>query len=57
MIGGNAGNIRHIAHIHPQSEIQKLLCDYSKARELLDWQPRISLEEGLQRTREWMIAG
>ncbi|WP_061212735.1 dTDP-glucose 4,6-dehydratase [Syntrophomonas wolfei] len=57
MIGGNAGNIRHVAHIHPQSEIQKLLCDYSKARELLDWQPRISLEEGLQRTREWMIAG
>lgn len=57
MIGGNAGNIRHVAHIHPQSEIQKLLCDYSKARELLDWQPWISLEEGLQRTREWMIAG
>ncbi|MDD2511035.1 MAG: NAD-dependent dehydratase, partial [Syntrophomonas sp.] len=57
MIGGDAGRIRHVAHIHPQSEIPKLLCNYSKARELLDWQPRVSLEEGLQRTREWMIVG
>jgi nucleoside-diphosphate-sugar epimerase len=57
MIGGDAGRIRHVAHIHPQSEIPKLLCNYGKARELLDWQPRVSLEEGLQRTREWMIVG
>ena len=57
MIGGDAERIRHVAHIHPQSEIPKLLCNYSKARELLDWQPRVSLEEGLQRTREWMIVG
>lgn len=57
MIGGDAGRIRHVAHIHPQSEIPKLLCNYDKARELLDWQPRVSLEEGLQRTREWMIVG
>ncbi len=57
MIGSDAGRIRHVAHIHPQSEIPKLLCNYGKARELLDWQPRVSLEEGLQRTREWMIVG
>jgi UDP-glucose 4-epimerase len=57
MIGGDAGRVRHVTHIHPQSEIPKLLCNYGKARELLDWQPRVSLEEGLQRTREWMIVG
>lgn len=48
--------IKHVPHIHPQSEIPKLLCNYDKAQELLGWQPRVSLEEGLQKTREW-IAG
>lgn len=48
--------IKHVAHIHPQSEIPKLLCNYRKAQELLSWQPAVSLEEGLSRTREW-IAG
>lgn len=48
--------IKHVPHIHPQSEIQKLLCNYDKARSLLSWQPRISLEEGIARTSEW-IAG
>jgi nucleoside-diphosphate-sugar epimerase len=28
----------------------KLLCEKSKARELLGWQPQVSLEEGLQET-------
>lgn len=28
--------------------------DISKAKELLDWEPRISWEEGLRRTYEWM---
>jgi len=32
--------IRNIEHIHPQSEIPKLLCDYSKARKLLDGNQR-----------------
>ena len=27
--------------------------DNTRARELLDWQPRFSLEEGLNRTIEW----
>lgn len=48
--------IRHIDHIHPQSEILKLLCNYNAACDLLGWQPQISLEDGLQKTREW-IAG
>lgn len=56
MICHNPERIKHVTHIHPQSEIPKLLCNYTKARQLLDWQPRISLEEGLSRTREW-IAG
>ncbi|WP_456277657.1 GDP-mannose 4,6-dehydratase [Bacillus sp. AK128] len=46
--------IQHVEHIHPQSEIQKLLCNFQKASELLGWKPKVSLEEGIRRTEEWM---
>ncbi|MFC7322634.1 dTDP-glucose 4,6-dehydratase [Halobacillus campisalis] len=46
--------IQHVKHIHPQSEIHKLLCDYSKAEKLLGWKPKFSLENGLKRTEEWI---
>lgn len=46
--------IKHMAHIHPQSEILKLLCNYQKAERLLGWRPQVSLEEGLMKTRAWM---
>jgi len=46
--------IRNIKHIHPQSEIPKLLCDYSKTRKLMGWEPKTSLKEGINKTREWM---
>lgn len=34
-------------------EIRRMRADAGKARELLGWQPRTSLEEGLQRTVAW----
>lgn len=46
--------IRNIKHIHPQSEILKLLCDYSRTRKLMGWEPKTSLKEGINKTREWM---
>ncbi|MCP1357554.1 dTDP-glucose 4,6-dehydratase [Aneurinibacillus migulanus] len=46
--------IKHVPHIHPQSEIQKLLCNYEKAERLLNWKPEVDLEEGITRTREWI---
>jgi len=36
------------------SEVERLLCDARKARDLLGWEPRVSLEEGLGRTIEWL---
>ena len=48
------GRIKHVRHIHQQSEIPKLLCDNSKAKRLLGWKPRITLREGIRKTREWM---
>ncbi|WP_068778973.1 GDP-mannose 4,6-dehydratase [Paenibacillus sp. GM2] len=46
--------IKHVKHIHPQSEIQKLLSDSTKAKQLIDWEPKVSLSEGLRRTKEWI---
>jgi len=37
-----------------KSEVDRLLADNSKAQYLLGWQPRVSLEEGLAHTVEWM---
>jgi nucleoside-diphosphate-sugar epimerase len=50
------GQIVHVPHIHPQSEIAVLRCDASLAAEVLGWRPEMSLEEGLRRTRAWMAA-
>jgi UDP-glucose 4-epimerase len=54
MIAGDVSRIKHVPHIHPQSEIQKLLCHSGKAKELLGWEPQVSLEEGIRRTEEWI---
>ncbi|MCL9662769.1 GDP-mannose 4,6-dehydratase [Paenibacillus hunanensis] len=57
MITGDPSRIQHVEHIHPQSEIQKLLCNSQKAKELLGWVPEISLAEGIARTRKWIGDG
>jgi dTDP-glucose 4,6-dehydratase len=35
------------------SEVERLLADNSKAKELLGWEPKISLEKGLDLTIQW----
>jgi nucleoside-diphosphate-sugar epimerase len=54
LIESNAAKIAHVPHIHPQSEIMKLLCDSRKAKEMLGWSPQVGLEKGLQLTCEWI---
>ncbi len=49
-----SSNIEHIDHIHPQSEISKLCCNPTKAKKLLNWEPKISLNEGIKRVRKWI---
>lgn len=55
LIADNHNKVSHIPHIHPQSEIFKLVCDYKKARKLLNWNPKISLKEGIGKTRKWIL--
>lgn len=38
----------------PGSEVQVLLSDPSKAGALLGWAPRVTLEDGLRRTADWL---
>jgi len=54
LIAGRDNHVRHIPHIHPQSEISKLICNYGKAKRLLNWEPKTSLREGIDKTREWV---
>ena len=37
----------------PDSEVERLVADTSKAKRLLGWEPTIDLDEGLRRTIEW----
>jgi nucleoside-diphosphate-sugar epimerase len=37
-----------------KSEVFNLISDNSLAREVLDWSPRVSLDEGLERTIAWV---
>ena len=37
-----------------KSEVKRLWCDNAKARRLLNWEPQVSLEEGLQDTIDWI---
>lgn len=36
------------------SEVERLWCDNSKAKRLLNWEPSMSLDEGLQETINWI---
>ncbi|WP_216598015.1 dTDP-glucose 4,6-dehydratase [Propionispora sp. 2/2-37] len=54
LIVKDKNKIKHLPHIHPQSEIMKLLCNYERAKKLLNWQPKFNLEQGIAKTTEWI---
>ena len=54
LICKDKSRIKNIPHIHPQSEIAKLLCNNKKAMDILGWAPEVSLEEGIAKTREFI---
>lgn len=54
LIASDETDITHVEHHHPQSEIEELRGDPAKAEELLGWEPEVSLEEGVERLRDWM---
>ena len=54
LVASDGTEITHVEHHHPQSEVQKLLCNPGKANDLLGWEPEVSLEEGIEQLREWL---
>jgi NAD dependent epimerase/dehydratase len=38
----------------PDSEVERLVADVTKAREQLEWHPEVDLDEGLRRTIDWL---
>lgn len=54
MICKDESRIKHIEHIHPQSEIMKLMCNSKKAKSLLNWETKYTLEEGIDKTIKWI---
>lgn len=51
LVGGKKRIITEDVRVRPEaSEVTKLLCDNRKAKELLGWEPKVSLEEGLSLT-------
>ena len=55
LTGRNVEIIFDATRIRPEkSEVNRLLADNSKAKELIDWEPKISLDEGLRKTIDWI---
>jgi len=55
LIGRSVNIVVEPERLRPEkSEVERLLSDYSHARERLGWEPKISLEEGLKRTINWI---
>lgn len=55
IIGKNKEVLVDSKRIRPQkSEVERLWCDNTKARKLLAWEPKISLDEGLKMTIAWI---
>ncbi len=53
LIDDGAGRVRHVPHPHPAAEVDRYLGDATRARQLLGWQPDVTLPDGLARTRAW----
>lgn len=59
MIGGIMGRAIEIQteeeRVRPKnSEVERLLADNTLAKKILEWEPSVTLEEGLRLTTEWM---
>ncbi len=55
--GTDASVVTDDDRLRPQgSEVERLLCDNTRAREWAGWAPQVSLEDGLRRTSDWVKA-
>ena len=53
-IGAGAVDIRFVKHHHEHAEILGMRADSRKAKEILGWQSKTSLKDGISKTTEWL---
>lgn len=51
-LSGSVSQIIHTAE--RKAQVPKLLCDYSLAKKLFGWSPKVFIDEGLRRNIEWV---
>ena len=55
MIGKSVEIVQDEQRVRPEkSEVERLLCNADKAKELTGWEPKYTLENGLKETIEWI---
>ena len=55
IIGKDVKIIREKGRFRPEkSEVMRLVADNTKAKKLLDWEPKITFEDGLKKTIDWI---
>lgn len=54
LIAGNNGQINFVRHHHTHAEIMSMRADCDKAKKILNWQAKISLDEGIAKTKKWL---
>ena len=55
LVGKDVRIVRDEQRIRPEkSEVMELICDRRKAKELIGWEPRYTLEEGLREAVRWL---
>ena len=53
--GKDAKVVADESRVRPDnSEVERLLCDNTRAREWCGWEPQVPLEDGLRRTSDWV---
>ena len=50
---GKTGNIKPVHVEQRPGEVKRLIADISKAKELLDWEPKHTIENGLKKFIDW----
>ena len=54
LIADKKVGIKFVEHLHPHAEVMNMCADSTKAREILGWRVKTSIEEGINKTRDWL---
>lgn len=56
IIADGQAQIRFVKHAHPHAEVRGMQADSTKAERILQWKAKTTLEEGIKKTRDWLIS-